>query len=96
MTWVQGTQITLLSELAKRDTPEEVEAHVGQISGTARELTRSMDEIVWAINRRTTLEGVDHLRHKFAQQYLTLANIRCRLDVPTELPVCDAGGGSAA
>lgn len=86
------TQITLLSELAKRDSPEEVERHVGQISGTARELTRAMDEIVWAINpQNDTLEGLITYVSKFAQQYLTLAGIRCRLDVPTELPVCVLG-----
>jgi len=86
------TQITLLSELAKRDSPEEVEGHVGQISGTARELTRAMDEIVWAINpQNDTLEGLITYVSKFAQQYLTLAGIRCRLDVPTELPVCVLG-----
>ncbi|HEU5069975.1 MAG TPA: two-component regulator propeller domain-containing protein [Verrucomicrobiae bacterium] len=86
------TQITLLSELARRDTPEEVEAHVGQISSTARELTRAMDEIVWAINpQNDTLEGLITYISKFAQQYLTLAGIRCRLDVPTQLPNCVLG-----
>jgi signal transduction histidine kinase/ligand-binding sensor domain-containing protein len=86
------TQITLLSELARRDPPEEVEGHVGQISGTARELTRAMDEIVWAINpQNDTLEGLITYVSKFAQQYLTVAGIRCRLDVPTELPVCVLG-----
>lgn len=86
------TQITLLSELAKRDTPEEVGEHVGQISGTARELTRAMDEIVWAINpQNDTLEGLVTYVSKFAQQYLTVAGIRCRLDVPTNLPACILG-----
>ncbi|MEY4387006.1 MAG: hypothetical protein RLY20_2289 [Verrucomicrobiota bacterium] len=86
------TQITLLSELAKRDTPEEIPEHVGQISSTARELTRAMDEIVWAINpQNDTLEGLITYISKFAQQYLTLAGIRCRLDVPTELPTLVLG-----
>ena len=81
------TQITLLSELAKHDPPEEIEGHVTQISGTARELTRAMDEIVWAIDpQNDTLEGLITYVSKFAQQYLTLAGIRCRLDVPVELP----------
>ena len=86
------TQITLLSELAKRDTPEEIGEHVGQISGTARELTRAMDEIVWAINpHNDTLEGLITYVSKFAQQYLTLAGIRCRLDVPVQLPAYTLG-----
>ena len=86
------TQITLLSELAKNDSPEEVVGHVGQISGTARELTRAMDEIVWAINpQNDTLEGLITYVSKFAQQYLTVAGMRCRLDVPVELPAYTLG-----
>ena len=86
------TQITLLSELVKRDSAEEVEGHVVQISGTARELTRAMDEIVWAIDpQNDTLEGLITYVSKFAQQYLTVAGMRCRLDVPTELPLCVLG-----
>jgi len=51
-----------------------------------------MDEIVWAINpQNDTLEGLITYVSKFAQQYLTLAGIRCRLDVPTELPACVLG-----
>lgn len=86
------TQITLLSELARQDPPDEVDVHVSQISITARELTRAMDEIVWAINpQNDTLDGLITYVSKFAQQYLAVAGIRCRLDVPTELPVCVLG-----
>jgi signal transduction histidine kinase/ligand-binding sensor domain-containing protein len=86
------TQITLLSELARRDTPEAVEEHIHHISTTARELTRGMDEIVWAINpQNDTLDGLVTYISKFAQQYLTVAGIRCQLDVPSHLPTCVLG-----
>lgn len=83
------TQITLLSELARTDLsrPREAEGHIRQISGTARELTRAMDEIVWAVNpQNDTLEDLLTYTVKFAQEHLGLARIRCRLDVPAHLP----------
>ncbi|MGH8023059.1 MAG: ligand-binding sensor domain-containing protein, partial [Limisphaerales bacterium] len=46
------TQVALLGEMAETDKhlPDEVEAHTRQISQTARETTRALDEIVWAVN----------------------------------------------
>src|SRR6185295_20425982 len=70
------TQITLLSELARRESPHEMEAHLVQISGTARELTQAVDEIVWAVNpRQDTLDGLVSYISQFAQEYLTVAGI---------------------
>jgi signal transduction histidine kinase/ligand-binding sensor domain-containing protein len=81
------THIALLSELARRDSAQELPNHVGQISEMARELTRSMDEIVWAIDpQNDTLDSLVSYVTKFAQEYLSVAGIRCRLDVPAELP----------
>jgi signal transduction histidine kinase len=83
------TQITLLSELARSDLghPEEAEAHIRQISDMARKLTRSMDEIVWAVNPlNDTLEGLTTYICKLSQEYLLVAGIRCRLDVPAQFP----------
>jgi signal transduction histidine kinase/ligand-binding sensor domain-containing protein len=81
------THIALLSELARRDTPQEMPNHVSQISDMARELTRNMDEIVWAVEpQNDTLDSLVTYVSKFAQEYLSVAGIRCRLDVPAELP----------
>jgi signal transduction histidine kinase/ligand-binding sensor domain-containing protein len=81
------THIALLSELARRDTAQALPDHVSQISDMARELTRNMDEIVWAVDpQNDTLDSLITYVSKFAQEYLSVANIRCRLDVPAELP----------
>lgn len=83
------TQVALLGEMAEADKhlPDEVEAHTRQISQTARETTRSLDEIVWAVNpSNDTLEGLANYICKYAQEYLALANLPCRVDVPAELP----------
>ncbi|HOA61736.1 MAG: ATP-binding protein [Verrucomicrobia bacterium] len=85
------TQVALLGELVEGDKadPVEVEAHARQISQTARDTTRVLDEIVWAVNpSNDTLDGLMTYVSKYAQEYLSLAGVRCRLDVPAELPAC--------
>lgn len=83
------TRLTLLSQTAMtenaagRSTAPELDA----IYTTANELTRSMDEIVWAVNpRHDSLDSLANFLGKFAQEYLQTANIRCRLDLPPGLP----------
>ena len=83
------TQVALLGEMAEADKnlPDEVESHTRQISQTARETTRALDEIVWAVNpSNDTLEGLANYACKYASEYLTLANLPCRMDVPAQLP----------
>ena len=81
------TQITLLSELARQDSPEQTEAHLGRISDSARRMTLAMDEIVWAVDpQHDTLAGFMDYASVFAEDFLGTAGIRCRIDVPPELP----------
>jgi ligand-binding sensor domain-containing protein/signal transduction histidine kinase len=83
------TQVALLGEMAETDknAPAEVESHAQQISQTARETTRSLDEIVWAVNpSNDTLEGLVNYACKYAQEYLALAGLRYRAEVPAQLP----------
>lgn len=83
------TRITLLSQTARGDLdqPEQAAADLDQIYGTARELTRAMDEIVWAVNpSHDTLDSLVSYLGGFAQDFLSAADIRCRLDVPVNLP----------
>jgi signal transduction histidine kinase len=83
------TQISLLGEMADadRDIPEEVSSHAKQITQTSRETARVLDEIVWAVNpSNDTLDGLMTYFCKNAQEYLTVAGVRVRLEVPTQLP----------
>ncbi len=83
------TQIALLSELAKSDLakPEQAKGHMDEVFRTAQSLTRSLDEIVWAVNPAgdTVEQFATHLC-TFAPRFLESAGVRCRLDVPDELP----------
>jgi signal transduction histidine kinase len=83
------TQMSLLGELVESDKyhPEEVEAHARLIEATALETTRALDEIVWTVNpSNDTLDGRITYVCKYAQEYLALAQLRYRLDVPPQLP----------
>lgn len=80
------TQITLLTELARRE-PEQIGTHLERISNSARQLTRAMDEIVWAVDpQHDTFEGLMDYISAFAEDFLHTAGIRCRLDLPLALP----------
>ena len=83
------TQLALLGELAESDKhlPDEVESHARQISQTAGDTARAFDEIVWSANpSNDTLDGLITYACKYAQEYLALAGLRYRLDVPAQLP----------
>lgn len=83
------TRIGMLSESAADDLDDRAraEASLGQIYATARDLTRAMDEIVWAVNpRHDTLESLTNYIARFAHDLLSAAQIRCRLNTPTRVP----------
>ena len=83
------TQIALLSELAQSNSarPEQAKGHMDEVFRTAQSLTRSLDEIVWAVNPAgdTVEQFAAHLC-TFAPRFLQAAGVSCRLDVPDELP----------
>jgi len=83
------TQIALLSELAQTDMddPGQARTHLRQIFSAARSMTRQLDEIVWAVDpANDSLEETISYICKFAQDYLGLAGVRCRLEVPETVP----------
>jgi signal transduction histidine kinase len=85
------TRITMLSQClpAESETPaaRETANVLVNIYDTAREVTRSLDEIVWAANpRHDSLDSLVSYMGHFAQDFLAAANVRCRLDLPVKLP----------
>jgi len=83
------TQVALLGEMAEsdKDLPHEVEGYAQQICQTARDTTRALDEIVWTVNpSNDTLDGLINYVCKYAQEYLALAGLRYRIEVPPQLP----------
>ncbi|MBK8474958.1 MAG: ATP-binding protein [Opitutaceae bacterium] len=83
------SRIAMLSQPAGGvlSAPEHTTAMLSRIYTTARDLTRSLDEIVWAIDpKHDTLDSIADYMGKYAYEYLALANVRCRLTLPIEVP----------
>jgi signal transduction histidine kinase/ligand-binding sensor domain-containing protein len=83
------SRIAMLSQPARRDLaePERTAAMLARIYATAREVTRSLDEIVWAVDpRHDTLDSLVDYMGRYAQDFLAAAGVRCRLDLPVEVP----------
>lgn len=59
----------------------------GRIVRAAREAAGTMDELVWTINARNdTVESFAYYVGQFAEEYVTAAGLRCRLEIPLDLP----------
>jgi ligand-binding sensor domain-containing protein/signal transduction histidine kinase len=85
------TKISFLSELVKRDLPRPVEAEkqIDQVSDTARQLIRALDEIVWAVNpKNDTLENLANYLCRYAGDYFQNTDLQCQFDIPTQVPDC--------
>ncbi len=83
------TRIVLLSELAAREPAQTYtqDGHLAGIASAAREITRRLDEIVWAINpRNDTLDALITYLSKLVTDQARAAGLRCRLDLPPTLP----------
>jgi len=83
------THIALLGELAQNniDHPERTRTHVDDIFRAASKLTRSVDEIVWALNpSNDTLARFGAYVGDFTQEFLQTADIHCRLTFPPAWP----------
>ena len=83
------TEISLLSDHGQEclDRPGEVQIDLRRISTSAREAVQTADGIVWAVNPRNDsfVHLANYLVH-FAEDFFQLTPIRCRLNVPADLP----------
>jgi signal transduction histidine kinase len=83
------TRIIMLCDPARGGSGngQQATASLQRIHETASELTEAMAETVWAVNpHHDTLDSLINYLQKFAQAFLEHAGIRCRLDVPFQLP----------
>lgn len=84
------TQATLLLERTRSALGAEANGageKIQQCSGMVRQVAKSVDEIIWAINpRNDTLRYVVDYISQFAVEYLHAASIRCRIDLPDRIP----------
>jgi len=83
------TRISMLSQPSESELQTAVQPlnRLDLIYDTTREMIRAMDEIVWAVNPdHDTLDSVTNYLTRFAQSHLIPAGIRCRFNLPIEVP----------
>ncbi len=83
------SRIAILSQTARSQlsNTQSAVAVLSHIYSTARSVTRALDEIVWAVNpKHDTLDSLVDYMGRFAHDFLSAANVRCRLDLPVEVP----------
>jgi signal transduction histidine kinase len=81
------TLIAVMGDLADQDKDGD---RVKKMSVTARQAIKSLDEIVWAVNPRNDrlVHLIDYICG-YTVDYLNAAHIRCRMDVPEQMPPHD-------
>ena len=85
------TRISFLSEKlkAKMNSREDEIPLLEQIHSSAQQMTRALDETIWAVDPgQDSLESLGNYIASMAQDILGAANIRCRLDMPLPMPNC--------
>ncbi|HZI31277.1 MAG TPA: sensor histidine kinase, partial [Candidatus Binatia bacterium] len=83
------TETALLLEMTERrpTVPDTVKEPLRHCSDLVRRVVKSVDEIIWAINpRNDTLRYLVDYISQFATEFLHAANLRCRVDLPDQLP----------
>ena len=84
------TQMALQSQLADRNLkqqPERASSYLKEIFKTARQMTRSLDEIVWAVNPgNDVLDNFVSFLASFVQDFTEGAGLRSRFDLPDTVP----------
>ncbi len=83
------TGMALEIELARRELgqPEALRDHLQALAGSMRGLVDRMRETVWTVNPKCdTIESFCSYVGQYAETYLAAAGLRCRLDLPEEVP----------
>jgi signal transduction histidine kinase len=83
------TRISLISEAVRRDAQNSPKLASGldEIRSTAIEMTRALDEIVWAVDpQQDSLDSLVSYLASSAQDLLAVARVKCRFSFPVQLP----------
>lgn len=83
------TELAMLGSLARNTSipAEKRDSYLEQLTGAARSLVTGLDEIVWAVNPQyDSTASLATYYSLFAQRFLNLAGIACRLAVAETVP----------
>jgi signal transduction histidine kinase len=81
------TQLLLAGEVAQIESVPATSAPISQMCDGARNILATIDEVVWIVNsQHDNLDDFVIYLCKHTQNFLEATGIRCRFDVPSELP----------
>lgn len=81
------TQLLLTGELAQIEPAPAADAPLSQMCDGARNILATIDEVVWIVNsQHDNLDDFVIYLCKHTQNFLDATGIRCRFDVPAEMP----------
>ena len=83
------TRVAILGNLTQSDAGDRdsTTAHGKELFNTAQRMTRSLREIVWALNPRSgATEDCINFMTQYAQQFLGESGLHCRLNIPEIIP----------
>ena len=86
------SRISMASESASLEAEpgSSQQKRLGEICEASRDLTRTMEQIVWAQNPvHDSIDNAASFFASFASDLLVAAGISCRLDIPLDLPSMD-------
>jgi len=84
------TEVSMLGTLARTPTlpAADRDRYLEQLTGASRAVVAALDEIVWAVNPKyDSVASMASYYSLFAQRFLNLAGIACRLQVAETFPV---------
>ncbi len=81
------TEIRFLTEMEQNNPADKNGNVLRKISDLTNDIISTFSEIVWSVNpQNDTLENLAEFIGQFAVDYLSKAQISCRLDIPSEIP----------
>lgn len=83
------TEVSMLGSLARTPSlpAEKKDRYLDQLTNVSRSLVATLDEIVWAVNPKyDSVASLVSYYSLFAQRFLNLAGIACRLQVAEAIP----------
>jgi signal transduction histidine kinase len=83
------THLAMVSEMVGQqvDQPASMQALATRLSESARELTRTMGEVIWATDpEKDTLQSFALFVTRYAERFFEETTVRLRFDIPTKLP----------
>ncbi len=90
-----GSKLTMISFLSERLKLESMPdgpagARVDSIATTSRDLLKTLDEMVWAVNpHNDSLEQLASYLSQYAREYFQNTPVECELRLQSELPPCN-------